>query len=77
MSTTSTETALVACDSTLHDEHKTVNCICILVATHGNGTPFSQDSFQEEDLVELCMGLGQTHQEGVLWLSETKEVLMF
>ena len=55
-------------DSTLGDEHELANCICILVATHGDGTLFSHDSFQEEDLVELCMGLGQAHLEGVLWI---------
>ena len=52
MSTTSMVGALAVHDSTLGDEHETVNCICILVATHGDGTPFSPDSFQEEDLVE-------------------------
>ena len=55
----------------------TANCICNLVATQGDGTPFSPDSFQEEDVVELCVGLGQAHPEGVLWLSDTKMVLMF
>ena len=58
MSMTSTATTSVACHSTLGDENELANHICILVATHGNGTLFSHDSFQEEDLVELCMGLG-------------------
>ena len=66
MSTKSTATALVACGPTLGDEHELVNHICTLVATHGKGTPFPHDSFQEEDLVEFCMGLGQAHLEGVL-----------
>ena len=77
MSTTSTVTALVVCDSTLGDEHELANPICILVATHGDGTSFSHDSFQEEDLVELCMGLGQAYPEGVLLISETKILLKF
>ena len=64
MSTTSTVTALVAHDSTLGDEHELANCIYILVATHGDGTPFSHDCFQEEDLVDLCMGLGQEYLSG-------------
>ena len=58
MSTTSTVTASVACDLTLGNGHKIVNQICILVTIHGDETPFSHNSFQEEDLVELCMGLG-------------------
>ena len=55
----STVTALAVCDFTLVDEHEKVNHICILVATQGNGIPFPHDSFQEEDLVELCVGLGR------------------
>ena len=66
-----------ACDPTLGDAQDLANHICILVATHGNGTPFSPDSFQEEDLVELCMGLGQAHPDGVLWILETEVLLTF
>ena len=77
MSTTPTVTNLVVCDLTLGNEHETANHICILVATQGNGTPFPHDSFQEEDVVELCMGFGQENLEGVLWLSKTKAVLAF
>ena len=77
MSLTSTATALAAYNFTLGDEHKIANYICILVANHGDSTPFSPDSFQVEDLVELCIGLGQAHLEGVLWISETEAVLAF
>ena len=77
MSTASTVTALVVHDLTLGDELEIANCICILVATQGDGTPFPHDSFQEEGVVELCMGLGQAHPEGVLWVSETEVVLAF
>ena len=77
MSTASTVTTSAVCDSTLGDEHKIANCICILVATQGDSTPFPHDSFQEEDLVELCIGLSQTHPEGVLQLLETEAVLTF
>ena len=72
-----TVTTLLACDSTLGNEHKITKHICILVATQGDGTPFPHDSFQEEDFVELCMSLGQVHLEGVLWVSQTKAVLTF
>ena len=77
MFTTSTVVALAAHDSTLGNEHEIVNCICILVATHSNGTPFTHNSFQEEDLVELCVGLGQAHPESVAWILETEAVLVF
>ena len=70
-------TVLVACDPTLGNDHDLVNCICILVATHGDGTLFSHDSFQEEDLVELWVGLGQAHMYGVLQISETEALLTF
>ena len=73
----STVTASVAHDSTLGDEHKIANCTCILVATQSNGTPFPHDSFQDEDLVELCVGLGQAHSDGMLWLLETEVVITF
>ena len=66
MSITFTATASAACNPTLGNAHNLANYICILVATHGNGNPFSQDSFQEEHLVELCMGLGQAHLDGML-----------
>ena len=61
MSMASTATTLTAYDLTLGHEYKVVNCICILVAIQDDGTPFSHDSFQEEDLVELCIGLAQAH----------------
>ena len=73
ISMTSTVTISAACDSTLGSEHQIVNCICILIATHGDGTVFSHNSFQEEDLVrKLCVGLGQAHLEGVLQISVTE-----
>ena len=77
MSTTSTVTASVICDPTLGNVHNLVNCICTLVATQGNGTLFSPNSFQEEDLVELCVSLGQAHPDGVFQILETKALLAF
>ena len=77
MSITSTATISAVHDPTLCNDHYLANHICNLVATHGNGTLFSHDSFQEEDLVELCIGLGQAHPDGVLQISETKALLAF
>ena len=77
MSKTSTATALMVCDPTQGDENKLVNHICILVATHGDGTLFSHDSLQEEDLVEFCVGLGEIHPEVCSGSWETKAVLAF
>ena len=70
-------TASVVRDLTLGDELQIVNHICILAATQGDGTLFHPNSFQEEDLFKLCIGLGQAHPEGVLWLLDTKTVLSF
>ena len=77
MSTASTVTTSVACNLTLGNEHEIANHICILVATQSDGTPFPHYSFQEEDLMELCMGLGQAHMDCVLWLWEPKAVITF
>ena len=77
MSMTSTVTASVVCDPILGNDHKLADRICILLATHGDGTPFFHASFQEEDLVEICMGLGQAHLDDVLQISETKVLLTF
>ena len=61
MFTASTVTTSVATDSTLDDELETVIWICVLVATQGDGILFSPDFFQEEEAIELCIGLGQVH----------------
>ena len=70
-------TASVANYSTVGNEHELGNSIYILVATHGNGTLFSHDSFQKEDVIELYLDLGQAHPEGLLQISETKALLAF
>ena len=77
MSMTNTATASVACNPSLGDAHDLANCICILVGIQGDGMPFSPNCFQDEDLVELCMGLGQAHPDGVFQISETEALLMF
>ena len=73
----STATTLAMCDSTLGDEHEIVGLICVLTATQDNDTALHPGSFQEKDIVKLCIGLGQVHLEGMLWLSDTKMVLTF
>ena len=76
MSMASTATTSVVHDSILGDEH---NIVISLVSwlPHKAMTLFPHDSFQEQDLVELCVGIGQAHPEGVLWLSETAAVITF
>ena len=74
---TSTAPASTVCNPTLGNTHDLANPICILVATHGDGIPFLPNSFQEEDLVELCMHMGQAHPDGVVWILETKALLAF
>ena len=66
ISATSTVTALAVRDLTLGDECEIANGICILAATQGNGTSFCSDFFWEEDMVKLCVGLGQANLETVL-----------
>ena len=64
MSTTSTATALVARDCTLDDKTELLNHMCVLVLVRGDGTPFNAVSIQEEDIIELCVEVGQTHLKG-------------
>ena len=61
MITSSTVSTSVATDSTLDDELEIVNWIYVLIATQGDGNLFSPDSFQEEEAIELYIGLGQVH----------------
>ena len=77
MSTISTVTASGVRDPTLGDELEIANHICVLAATQGDSTPFHPDSFQEEDMVKLCIGLGQAHPECLLQLLDIETVLMF
>ena len=61
MSTTSTTTASVAHDHTLGDDPDLLNHMCVLAIARGDGTLFDADSLQEEDIVELCVKVGQAH----------------
>ena len=76
MSTTSRASTLVACDSIPGDEVELLNCMCVLVLTWGDGTPFDAASMQE-DIIEICIQLGQTHPEGVLLYSAVEWVILF
>ena len=71
MSTASTVTASKPRNSTLGNKLEIANNIYILVATRGDATLFSPDAFQEKDMVEMCVGLGKAHLEGVVWLWDT------
>ena len=77
MSIASIVTTSVEIDPTRGKDTEIVNQICILVGIWGNGTPLHPTSFGEEDVITLCLGLGQEHLEGMLWLSDTETVLAF
>ena len=68
MSTSSAVTTLVEMDLTLGDNIDIGNKICVLVVTRGNGTLLDPSSFKEQDVVELCIRLGQKHPEGLFQL---------
>ena len=77
MSTTSTATALAACDHTLGDDPDLLNHMCVLAIARGDGTQFDADSIQGEDIVKLCVKVGQAHPKGVLWLLVMELVIAF
>ena len=70
-------TALVEMDPTMGNDIYKGNWICVLVATRGDGTPLCPTSFKEEDMVKLCIRLGQEYSEGALQLWDTEVVLAF
>ena len=77
MSTTSTTTASVAHDQTLGDDPNFANHICVLTIARGDGTLFNADSLLEEDIVKLCVGMGQVHPDGIVWLTAMELVIAF
>ena len=77
MSMAFTVTASAAHDLPLGNEHEIANYICILAATQEMGTPLHPDSFQEKDIINLCIGWSHAHPEGVLWLLDIEMVLTF
>ena len=42
-----------------------------------DGTLFDTNSIQEEDIVELCVEVGQAHPKSVLWLLVMELVIVF
>ena len=46
-------------------------------ATQGDGTLLGPNSFKEQDVVKLWIGLGQEHPDGLLQLSDTEVVQAF
>ena len=77
MPTTSTVAASVACNHIPGDEVELLNCMCVLALTRSNGTPFDATCIQEEDIIELCIELGQTHPKGVLQHLAMESVVLF
>ena len=54
-------TASAAPDHTLGNDSELLNHMCVLAIAKGDGTPFDATSIQEEDIVELCVEVGQVH----------------
>ena len=77
MSTMSTTTTLVAHDHIVGNDPELLNHMCVLTIARGDGTLFDANSLQEDNIVELCVGVGQAHPEGVLWLLMTELVVVF
>ena len=77
MSTTSIAIALAACNHIQGDKTELLNLMCVLVLTRIDGTQFVATSIQEEDIVELCLEMGQAHLEGVLQFLVTESVILF
>ena len=50
--------------------------MCVLVLTRGNGTPFDPASIQEEDIIVICIWLGHTHPEVMLFYSADEMLVM-
>ena len=54
-----------------------LNYMGVMVLTRSNSTLFHATSIQEEDIIELCIQLGQTHPKGVLQYLVTESVVLF
>ena len=77
MSTTPATTASAARDHIPSDISNLSNCMCLFILTRGNGTPFDGSSVLEDDVIEICIWLGHTHPEGVLWYSAIESLMLF
>ena len=71
----STTTASMACVHTLGNDPDLASCICVLTIARGDGTPSDANSLQEEDIAELCVGMGQVHHDGVPQLLVMESVI--
>ena len=77
MPTVSTATTSVACNNIPDNETELLKWMCVLVLARSNDTPYNTASIQEEDIVELCVEVGQMHPKGVLQFSVTELVILF
>ena len=73
----STTSASVAHDHTHSNDSNVANCKCVLTIARCDGTLFNADSLLEEDIIELCVGMGQVHCNGILQLMATESVTAF
>ena len=77
MSITFAMTALAARDHIQNDVADLSNYMCLFILTNGEGTLFNASSILEKDIIKICIQLGHTHPEGVLWYSTIKSVMLF
>ena len=76
MLTTSSATAS-ARDCVPFNETYLQNHMCNLILTKRDGTPVDVTSVMEQDIIEICIRLGQTHPMGVLHFSVMESVVLF
>ena len=76
MSTSSSPTASGRDHVPSDDPHLKAK-MCMFIIMWKDGTPFNVTSVTEEDIVEICVTLGDTHPLGVLWYSATELVALF
>ena len=76
MSTSSSGTASGRDQAPSDDSHLKAK-MCMFILMQRDGTPFDATSVTEEDIMEICITLGQTHPLGVLWYLATKLVVLF
>ena len=51
--------------------------LCLVSIRKGDDTPMDASSISEEDVIEICVKKGHTHQLGVLHYSTTESVVLF
>ena len=70
-------TASAELDLTPGNNTAIVTQIYVFITTQCDGTLLDPTSFREEDVIELCVGLGQEHLKGVLQASDTETIIAF